>query len=206
MDSKDLSTLNEIHTVAKKEFLEKGYAGASLRNIVRQAGMTTGAFYGYYDSKEELFGALVKEHYDHFLSMFRGAQGDFARIPSQEQPEKLASISGDCMFEMLHYAYAHLEEFKLIICSSEGTRYHNLIDEMVDIETEATHAYIKVLEKLGQPKPNIDPRLEHIIITGMFNTFVELIVHEMPVEEAEKYLAEMRAFYTAGWMKILGQR
>ena len=27
----------------------------------------------------------------------------------------------------------------------------------------------------------------------------------MPLEEAETYLREMRAFYTAGWMKIMGQ-
>ena len=31
-----------------KEFLEKGFQGASLRQIVKKAGLTTGAFYGYY--------------------------------------------------------------------------------------------------------------------------------------------------------------
>ena len=54
--------------------------------------------------------------------------------------------------------------------------------------------------------PDIDKRLEHILITGMFSTFLELIVHEMPLEEAEVYLKQMRAFYTAGWMKIMGQQ
>lgn len=53
--------------------------------------------------------------------------------------------------------------------------------------------------------PPIDERLEHILITGMFNTFFELIIHDMPLEEAKHYLKEMRAFYTAGWMKIMGQ-
>ena len=80
-----------------------------------------------------------------------------------------------------------------------------LIDEMVEIETNATHDYLIVLEKLGRPAPPIDERLEHILITGMFNTFFELIIHEMPLEEAKHYLKEMRAFYTAGWMKIMGQ-
>lgn len=48
-------------------------------------------------------------------------------------------------------------------------------------------------------------RLEHILTTGMFNAFFELIIHEMPLDEAERYLEEMRDFYTAGWMKIMGQ-
>ena len=76
---------------------------------------------------------------------------------------------------------------------------------MVQIEIDATHNYFQVLEELGRPVPDIDLRLEHILITGMFRTFFELIIHAMPLNEAEKYLREMRAFYTAGWMKIMGQ-
>mgnify|MGYP000010756719 FL=1 len=45
-------TLENIHRAAKAEFLEKGYKDASLRNIVKSVGMTTGAFYGYYKSKK----------------------------------------------------------------------------------------------------------------------------------------------------------
>lgn len=199
------TTLRSIHTAAMREFLEKGFRSASLRNIVKTAGVTTGAFYGYYDSKEALFEALVREQYDHFMNCFSRAQQEFADMPPEEQPDNLSTTSGECMHEMLLYAYAHLNECKLILCRSEGTRFFKLIDEMVEIETKATHDYLKVLEKLGRPSPPIDERLEHILITGMFNTFFELIIHEMPLEEAEYYLKEMRAFYTAGWMKIMGQ-
>ena len=30
----------------------------------------------------------------------------------------------------------------------------------------------KVLQELGRPSPKIDPALEHILITGMFHTFL----------------------------------
>ena len=39
------TTLENIHRTAKAEFLDKGYKDASLRNIVKTVGMTTGAFY-----------------------------------------------------------------------------------------------------------------------------------------------------------------
>ncbi len=199
------TTLESIHQAAKKEFLEKGYQSASLRNIVKSVGMTTGAFYGYYNSKEELFEALVGKHYDFMMNCFQEAQRAFTELPPEQQPENLSQISGLCMFDMLHYAYEHLEEFKLILCCSQGTRFAGFIDEMVEIELKGTHDYQDVLRKLGRPSPHIDPRLEHILITGMFNAFFELIIHEMPMEEAENYLREMRTFYTAGWMKIMGQ-
>ncbi len=200
-----LTTLDRIHRAAKTEFLEKGYKDASLRNIVKSVGMTTGAFYGYYKSKEELFAALVGEHYAYLLNCFQKAQKEFTDLPHEQQPEVMSEISGACMFDMLHYAYEHLEECKLILCCSEGTKFSGLIDEMVEIEAAATHAYQEVLQELGRPSPQIDPALEHILITGMFHTFFELVIHEMSLQNAENYVKEMRAFYTAGWMKIMGQ-
>lgn len=37
---------------AKKEFVEKGYLQASLRNICKNAGVTTGALYFFFQDKE----------------------------------------------------------------------------------------------------------------------------------------------------------
>lgn len=185
--------------------MEYGFKSASLRSIVKTAGVTLGAFYGYYNSKAELFEALVGEQYHHMMECYCKAQQDFAALPFQQQAECMGELSGDCMREMLLYAYEHLDEFKLILCCSEGTRFSGMIDEMVEIEVKGTHDYQEVLKKLGRPSPEIDPRLEHILITGMFGTFMELIIHEMPLEQALTYLEEMRAFYTAGWMKIMGQ-
>ncbi len=74
MNETETTTLDLILSAAMQEFLEKGFKSASLRNIVKKAGVTTGAFYGYYDSKEALFEALVGEQYDYFLRCFSGAQ------------------------------------------------------------------------------------------------------------------------------------
>lgn len=108
------------------------------------------------------------------------------------------------MVDMLHYAYEHLDAFRLILRGSEGTRYAGLMDELVRIEIQSTNAYLEVLKKLGKPAPPIDVHLEHMLVTGMFNTFFEMILHDMTLEEAEHYLKEMREFYTAGWAKIMG--
>ena len=171
------STLMRIHQAARKEFRERGFHGASLRSIVKSLGMTTGAFYGYYKSKEDLFAALVEDHYRYLLDRFRQAQEEFAHLPYACQPEVLGDFSGACMFDMLHYAYDHLEDCQLLLCCAEGTRFAGLVDEMVQIEIDATHNYFQVLEELGRPVPDIDLRLEHILITGMFRTFFELIIH-----------------------------
>ena len=205
MNEVEQSTLNLILSAAMQEFLEKGFKSASLRNIVKIAGVTTGAFYGYYNSKEALFEALVGKHYYYFIERFSRAQQEFADLPPDEQPNHISSTSGDCMHELLLYAYEHMNEFKLILCNSEGTQFSNLIDEMVQIEIKATNDYLKVLGMIGNSASQIDDQLKHMLITGMYNTYFEIIIHDMPLEKAVEYLKNMQAFYTAGWMKIMGQ-
>ncbi len=205
MSENEQTTLEAIHTAARTEFMEKGFKSASLRNIVKTAGVTTGAFYGYYDSKEALFEALVGEQYDTFMGAFKKAIQEFDRMSPQKQIENLGRFSFEYMHEMLLYAYDNLAEFKLLLSCSDGTHYAGMLDEMVEIETRATHDFQGTLEAIGQPSPHIDPQLEHILITGMFHTYFELMIHEMPIEQAETYLSQMWDFYCAGWFKIMGR-
>lgn len=205
MSAEELTTLGAIHMAAKEEFLEKGFKSASLRNIVKIAGVTTGAFYGYYDSKERLFEALVREQYDTFMGEYRKTIREFREMSPQKQMENLGTFSFRCVHDMLLYAYDNLTEFKLLLCCSEGTRFAGMLDEMVEIETKATHDFQEMLDSIGKSSPHIDPQLEHILITGMFNTYFELIIHEIPIEQAGIYLSQMWDFYCAGWYKIMGQ-
>ena len=75
------STLELIHAAAKEEFMEKGFQAASLRNIAKTAGVTTGAFYGYYDSKEELFAALVDPAYEYMMGRYKQTHEYFEACP-----------------------------------------------------------------------------------------------------------------------------
>ena len=198
------NTLDAILSAAKAEFLEKGFKSASLRNIVKTAGVTTGAFYGYYKSKEELFDALVGRQYAEFMGMFTETQDKFSELPPDEQRENMGKQSGDGMRRMMDYAYANKDIFKLLLCASEGTKYENMVHEMVKIEVDATHRFADVMEKAGYTKYAVDPILEHMLVSGLFSAFFEVIIHDIPYEKAPEYLKELREFYTAGWHKIMG--
>ncbi len=204
MSASEKTTLEMILAAARQEFREKGYQSASLRNIVKTAGVTTGAFYGYYNSKEELFDALVGEQYTVMMGKFIQAQEAFTKLPPAEQKMNMGEISGDCMDWMVEYIYEHFDAFKLLLCCAEGTKYEHMIHEMVEIEVKGTHDFIAVLRGLGLDVPDIDPQLEHMLISGMFSAFFEMIIHDMPKENAVAYVRELRAFHMAGWQKIMG--
>ncbi|RIV87710.1 TetR/AcrR family transcriptional regulator [Aurantiacibacter zhengii] len=54
-------TLRKLLDAAAKEFGEKGFHEASISGITRRAGTALGSFYTYFDSKDEIFRALVKD-------------------------------------------------------------------------------------------------------------------------------------------------
>ena len=205
MDENTLSTLERIQQAALDEFSEKGFLGASLRQIVKNAGVTTGAFYGYFSSKEALFASIVEPHAAAIMGRFMQTQTEFAALPAAEQPSHMGVESSACVDWMMDYMYRHSVPVKLLLCRAEGTPYEHFVHNMVEVEVEYTLQYLEVLHRLGHESPQLDAQLCHIIASGMFNGIFEIVVHDMPKEQAMRYVDQLRDFYTAGWLKLIGQ-
>ena len=54
-------TMRKILDAARKEFGERGFADSSIVGITQRAGVALGTFYTYFESKEGLFQALVRD-------------------------------------------------------------------------------------------------------------------------------------------------
>jgi AcrR family transcriptional regulator len=54
-------TLRKILDAARGEFGERGFSESSIVGITQRAGVALGTFYTYFDSKEALFQALVRD-------------------------------------------------------------------------------------------------------------------------------------------------
>ena len=198
------STREKIQQAAMAEFLDKGFLGASLRQIVKNAGVTTGALYGYFSSKEALFASLVEPHAAAMMGKFMEAQAAFAELPEEEQPSHMGVESGTYLDWMVDYICAHREPVKLLLTRSEGTSYEHFVHNMVEIEVEYTLQYVEVLRRLGKDLPVLDRSLCHIIASGMMSGIFEIVVHDMPRAQALRDVAQLRDFYTAGWLKWMG--
>ena len=205
MEERSLDTLERIQHAALEEFSEKGFLGASLRQIVKNAGVTTGAFYGYFSSKEALFAAIVEPHATALMGRFMEAQTDFAELPEEEQPAHMGESSSRYVEWMVDYICQHREPVKLLLCRAEGTSYEHFIHNMVEVEVDSTLQYMDVLRRLGKDIPRLNRSLCHIIASGMFNGLFEIVIHDMPREQAFQDVAQFRSFYTAGWLNLMGQ-
>ena len=198
------STLELILAAAENEFLEKGYEDAALREIARKAGVTTGALYGYFKNKQELFGTLVEEDYNHMLAMYRGILDSFNTLAPEAQVESMSDYTVEGMNRMADYMYDHWTAFKLLLCCAQGTRYAHLVEEMAALDVQATDDFSQSSTDAGLPMNPVNPTLERMLTYSMFSNFFEMVRQDLPREEAEAYIGQLQRFYTAGWKEIMG--
>ena len=205
MEEKNVATLESIQQAAMEEFLEKGFQGASLRQIVKKAGLTTGAFYGYYSSKEALFNALVEPHAAALMGRFMESQTSFAELPEEQQAIQMKDSSEAYVNWMLDYICQHRDPVCLLLTRSDGTSYQYFIEHMVDVEVEYTLRYIEVLRHLGRDVPQLSESLCRIIASAMFNGLFEIAIQDMPKQQRLQYIDQFRMFYFGGWLTLMGQ-
>ena len=82
-------TKERILTTALKMFSEKGYEGTNLRELLAELGFTKAAFYKHYESKEELWNAVLDEMSTYYGNHF-GSIRNMPPIPqSTDELKKL---------------------------------------------------------------------------------------------------------------------
>lgn len=196
-------TQQKILNVGKREFLEKGFKDASLRRIVSEAGFTKGAFYGYYPDKAALFEALVSEAADGLREQFKAAQdAHFDLIPENKAAES-RELSTKYLLHFVNYIYDHFDEFKLVVCCSEGTKYADYIHELVELDVSRTEKYFAILREKGKMRGNVRHELHHMITSAYFTAAFETVVHDMTRDEAIGYVEELANFFNSGWEGLL---
>lgn len=196
-------TQQRILEVGKREFLEKGFKDASLRAIVKKAGFTKGAFYGYYDSKEALFDALVSPAASGLIAQFKQAQRAHYELIPEDKTQQSRDLSTSYLNYFINYIYDNFDAFKLVICCSEGTRYANYIHELVELEVVQTEDYYEQLRQLGKLEGTVSRDLHHMITSAYFSAIFETVAHDMTREQAISYVNELAVFFNCGWSGLL---
>lgn len=202
MSAKAEDTEKNILNTARKHFLKDGFSGASLRNIVKDAGLTTGAFYKYYPTKEALFDALTDQYIEHIYQIYDRVVEDFEKLSAKEQTSNMSDTSGDGMDQMIDYIYEHYDNFRLLLKCGDSGKFETFIHNMVDREMRSSLEYVKKMKEDGIEIPIVGESLMHMIYTGFFSSIFQIIEHDIDKETAKRNVHKLREFNTGGWERL----
>lgn len=198
------NTKENIEKYAIKEFLEKGFNGASLRQIVKDAGVTTGAFYRYYPTKEALFEGIVSPCVEHVYDIIDSNYREFTKHDLYEQTGNMKDNSDFLTDTLVDYVYDNIDIFRLVLTASEGTQYADFIHNLAEREARSTMAFADLMRENGMEVPELDEQFIHMISSGLYAAVFETVLHNMDKNVARKRISMIEKFYTAGCEEILG--
>ena len=98
-------TLRSILDAAATEFGEKGFHESSVSGITRRAGVALGSFYTYFDSKDAVFRALVRDMSDQVR--------DFVAPAIRAAPDQIAAERAG-LREFIAFVRGHKEIYRII--------------------------------------------------------------------------------------------
>ena len=73
----------QIIDAARQEFVERGYAAVSIRDIAQRAGMSMSALYHYYPGKQDLLVAILDEGVAAYFATCEQALGEVGDDPAE---------------------------------------------------------------------------------------------------------------------------
>ena len=187
---------------ARQEFLEKGFALASLRDIAKAAGTSTGSIYTRFTDKAGLFRALVEPAAGELKRRFLEIQESFHRFDGQTQQEEMGRYTAHAQEGLFDYIYEHLPEFELLLRRAAGTEYAHYIDELVEIEVSYTYKYMEVIGCESVRSGQVTEDLIHIVTTAYFNGMFEPVRHRMDKARALHYIRQLNRYHMAGFETI----
>lgn len=203
---KDDKIKKRILESAKEEFSQKGYIDASMRNIAKKAGVTTGSMYNRFADKQDIFRSIVSYAAESLYDYYVMVHQEFAKLSPQQQLDQMNTFSGDKIYDMINIIYDNFEAFDLIINKGKGSEYEDYIDKMVKVETDSTYNFLEDLKSIGVKVNELRQDMNHMLSSAFFNGIFEIVAHKMPKDKAINYIETLTEFYGAGWDRILNIR
>jgi AcrR family transcriptional regulator len=160
-ETTDVPTTRErIIQAALTVFAEKGLHGATVVEIAKSAGITGGAMYRYFDSKEEIFRAVIAKHSVAFQAL------DLIKslLPELEPRTALKFISQG----MFTYIYSDMVFIRMVLVESmknpENTRP---FFEVMGTSREVLQECFEAWKEKGLIRPELNTGMATLAFLGM---------------------------------------
>jgi len=152
--------LAEILAHAAVVFCERGYAGASMRDLSRATGTSLAGLYYYFESKERLLFLLQKHT---FLTVIERLKSRLERVSDKQDRIRVFILNH------LEYFLANQKAMKVLSHEADALK-NGFAKELAEIKREYYHIAVDLLEDLKRERGlRVSPRIAVLSLFGMMN-------------------------------------
>lgn len=197
----DDNTKDRILASARKQFLMLGFQGASIRRIASEAGVTHGALYGYFGSKEELFYALTDPLTERIMLKLDEIEAEMTAVPAKKRLFRMNDVFYERIPELTELIFEDREIVNLVLRGAKGTKYENFLNELVnrDISAISSAAETSGAKDINMPDQRTLETLMECYMAALFH----LIVSGRDEQTVRQSMELFASVFAEGMNKII---
>ena len=178
---KDKDNRGLILATAFQLFFKKGYKEVTMSDLVKESGLSKGAFYHYFDSKEELYNQSMEMFFEHYLDNYTVNFKEGLTL--RENLKSLYSDFSPITEQMNSHDHEAADALSNYLIFLQGLlRQEKFREKMEKYNKNFNQEFAKWISKAqdrGEIKPDLDPLLLARHFTslmkgiGVLHTFVD---------------------------------
>jgi AcrR family transcriptional regulator len=157
-----------ILDAAARLFAERGFHAASMSAIAREAGVSKGLPYNYFDGKDDILEAIIDRRLDEVLSVIDSIDAD---APAAERLRELVEAS-------LQHARDNVETYRFYISTflrpQTSPAIHAAASRHADRFAQMDQFVIDIFTELGFDEPVTEARFLRATLNGLIQELVML--------------------------------
>jgi AcrR family transcriptional regulator len=167
----------DLLRAAEAVFAEHGLAAAKVETITARAGVSKGAFYLHFDSKEDCWRRIIEGFLARLSSAVTKAEKAFELV--RKAPEQILALAyvHDC--EVFEFCWQNRVLLRMLLGGGGGVPYAYLIDEFAEHQRRRGVGWIRRAVESGLYRSDIDPVVVAALLSGAYDRLArELIKQE----------------------------
>lgn len=201
-------------TAARGEFARKGLRGARIEDITAACGLSKGAFYLHFTSKEELFGELValvtqgiarlsEERMERMRCFFAEYGQPDARDLAErtERHERLVALETELDLRTLELMWDHRDVMDVLLRGSQGTDFESLFWNMVEQEVARVATDFQRLQGSCATREDVSPQLFGSLIVGTYVLLVQRMSRMSEKPDLAGWARDLQVLFREGSMR-----
>ena len=195
---------------ARQEFVRVGIQRARIEDITARCGLSKGAFYLHFESKEALFREVVAKVTVHHDTLREDRDQAYLELVSQTQRSlkksggvreymaALAAIDAREDRRLLEMLWEWRDVLDVLLHGSQGTEFEGAVWAMLDQESERVMLQLARLEKVGLVRADVPAELVGMMIVGTYLLVARRFSRAKEQPDFDHWVRSLQALIASG--------
>ncbi len=180
---------------ALKAFTKGGYHGTHVEHVVKEAGVARGTFYMHFDSKHDVFDALVDRTLDVFLAV--RPEGDSVNVKSVADAERMLRESYRVVLTTFH---KHRQLTRLLFDEAVGLEkgFRKKLEGHYRIWHQRVAETLDMLVERGVARRTLDVEITSEMVIGMVERIARRYLFQSRKPDIDRLVDALVTFELGG--------